>query len=92
MSELRPSTRSHRTDTAYIMHRARKSEFILEKLLAVWEWCNDWFSPDYHRTSEAYDPHGSSTGDAKAMRGRVLPLPRLLLQPIPRRCSKLEHT
>lgn len=37
----------------------------------VWEWCSDWFSPDYH-TSETYDsinPTGPDTGDARVMRG-----------------------
>lgn len=37
----------------------------------VWEWCSDWFSPDYHQ-SEAYDsrnPTGPDTGNARVMRG-----------------------
>ena len=37
----------------------------------VWEWCGDWFSPDYH-TSDAYEPvnpTGPSDGDARVMRG-----------------------
>ncbi|WP_336022670.1 formylglycine-generating enzyme family protein [Halobellus salinisoli] len=37
----------------------------------VWEWCNDWFSPTYHRT-DGYDhenPTGPSTGDERVMRG-----------------------
>ena len=37
----------------------------------VWEWCLDWFSPDYH-TTEAYDhenPTGPDDGDQRVMRG-----------------------
>ena len=37
----------------------------------VWEWCADWFSPDYH-TTEAYDPQnptGAPDGDERVMRG-----------------------
>ncbi|WP_276256549.1 formylglycine-generating enzyme family protein [Halomontanus rarus] len=37
----------------------------------VWEWCRDWFSPDYH-TTDAYDPtnpSGPKDGDARVMRG-----------------------
>ena len=37
----------------------------------VWEWCLDWFSPDYHRTDE-YDhdnPTGPESGDERVMRG-----------------------
>jgi formylglycine-generating enzyme len=35
----------------------------------VWEWCADWFSPDWHRTGPRVDPAGPPTGDARAMRG-----------------------
>lgn len=37
----------------------------------VWEWCGDWFSPDYH-TTDAYsrtNPTGPSEGTARVMRG-----------------------
>jgi formylglycine-generating enzyme required for sulfatase activity len=37
----------------------------------VWEWCGDWFSPDYH-TTDAYDhdnPAGPPKGDQRVMRG-----------------------
>lgn len=37
----------------------------------VWEWCADWFSPDYHTTT-SYDhdnPTGPASGDQRVMRG-----------------------
>jgi sulfatase modifying factor 1 len=37
----------------------------------VWEWCADWFSPDYH-TTDAYDhdnPTGPPQGKQRVMRG-----------------------
>ncbi|WP_248517975.1 formylglycine-generating enzyme family protein [Salinarchaeum laminariae] len=37
----------------------------------VWEWCGDWFSPDYH-TTDAYDtenPTGPPEGPERVMRG-----------------------
>ena len=37
----------------------------------VWEWCHDWFSPDYH-TSPKYtheNPTGPNDGNARVMRG-----------------------
>ena len=37
----------------------------------VWEWCADWFSPDYH-TTDAYDhddPTGPPAGQQRVMRG-----------------------
>ncbi len=35
----------------------------------VWEWCNDWFSADYHKTSTRINPVGPKEGKAKVMRG-----------------------
>ncbi|WP_455432908.1 formylglycine-generating enzyme family protein [Streptosporangium soli] len=35
----------------------------------VWEWCADWWSPDYHRTASRADPAGPPRGDARVMRG-----------------------
>ncbi|GIN70562.1 hypothetical protein J14TS2_10370 [Bacillus sp. J14TS2] len=35
----------------------------------VWEWCNDWFSPQYHLDSITHNPTGPTTGTNKSMRG-----------------------
>lgn len=35
----------------------------------VWEWCSDWFSPDYYAQSPVVDPRGPRTGTARVMRG-----------------------
>ena len=35
----------------------------------VWEWCVDWFSPDWHRTGPRRNPTGPRTGSARVMRG-----------------------
>ncbi|MEE4541895.1 formylglycine-generating enzyme family protein [Streptomyces sp. V4-01] len=35
----------------------------------VWEWCADWFSPDFHRTGPRHDPAGPPDGTARVMRG-----------------------
>lgn len=35
----------------------------------VWEWCSDWFDPDYYQTSPAIDPVGPSAGERKVIRG-----------------------
>lgn len=34
-----------------------------------WEWCADWFSEDYYKTSPKIDPLGPATGDRKVIRG-----------------------
>lgn len=35
----------------------------------VYEWCSDWYAPDYYRTSPAYDPAGANSGDERVLRG-----------------------
>ncbi|MGP3971032.1 formylglycine-generating enzyme family protein [Streptomyces sp. 6N223] len=35
----------------------------------VWEWCADWFSPDWHVTGPRRDPAGPPEGEARVMRG-----------------------
>ena len=36
----------------------------------VWEWCADWFGPDWHLThAGGIDPAGPETGTAKVLRG-----------------------
>lgn len=35
----------------------------------VWEWCQDCFSPDFHKTSTRKNPVGPSTGGSKVIRG-----------------------
>ncbi len=35
----------------------------------VWEWCWDWFEPDYYRRSPRENPLGPETGERRVMRG-----------------------
>jgi formylglycine-generating enzyme required for sulfatase activity len=35
----------------------------------VWEWCADWFAPEYYASSPAADPTGPDTGTHRVMRG-----------------------
>ncbi len=35
----------------------------------VWEWCEDWFTPDYHRTTAADNPIGPAKGERRSLRG-----------------------
>ena len=35
----------------------------------VWEWCADWFSPDFHVNGLRENPAGPSSGQAKVIRG-----------------------
>jgi formylglycine-generating enzyme required for sulfatase activity len=35
----------------------------------VWEWCQDWFSPDFHRSGPRRNPIGPAHADARVLRG-----------------------
>lgn len=35
----------------------------------VWEWCDDWFHPDYFRRSPGTDPEGPESGTTRVLRG-----------------------
>jgi len=35
----------------------------------VWEWCNDWFDPDYYSKDSTKNPMGPPKGSAKVVRG-----------------------
>jgi formylglycine-generating enzyme required for sulfatase activity len=35
----------------------------------VWEWCADWFSPDFHTRDRRTDPHGPPRGTHRVTRG-----------------------
>lgn len=35
----------------------------------AWEWCGDWFSPDYHLYGTRVNPVGPDSGQTKVMRG-----------------------
>ncbi|TYP79769.1 formylglycine-generating enzyme family protein [Paenibacillus methanolicus] len=35
----------------------------------VWEWCSDWFSPEYHRSGESVNPRGAAGGETRTLKG-----------------------
>ncbi len=35
----------------------------------VWEWCEDWFSPNYHRVTRSEDPRYVIPTGRRSMRG-----------------------
>ena len=57
----------------------------------VWEWCDDWFSPAYHHETAADDPQFAQSDRPPLDARRLVPLPRLVLQPLSRRRPQLQH-
>lgn len=35
----------------------------------AWEWCEDWFSAEFHRDADQVNPHGPPVGNARVMKG-----------------------
>src|SRR5581483_11370497 len=35
----------------------------------VWEWCEDWFDPEYYKTCPSQDPVGPPVGGGRVIRG-----------------------
>ena len=57
----------------------------------TWEWCADWFSPEFHLMGTRENPvvlDWKHAGDAR----RVLFVPRVILQPLSRSGAHPEHT
>ena len=57
----------------------------------VWEWCADWFSPTYYRAEPARDPPGPRSGERAGDSRRLVPVPRVVLQPLSRRRTLAQH-
>ena len=57
----------------------------------VWEWIADWFDPDYRARDRSARPAGSAERNPSGPEGRLVSLPRLLLQAVPGRGPAGEH-
>ena len=41
----------------------------------VWQWCEDWYDPDYYKDSPPRDPQGPTTGSMRVDRGGSIQVP-----------------
>jgi formylglycine-generating enzyme required for sulfatase activity len=42
---------------------------LYDMVASVWQWCSDWYDPEYYRRSPGRDPAGPESGSLKVLRG-----------------------
>jgi len=42
---------------------------LYDMVASVWQWCNDWYDPDYYARSPSRNPKGPESGSLKVLRG-----------------------
>ncbi len=42
---------------------------LYDMVASVWQWCNDWYDPDYYKISPDRNPQGPESGSEKVLRG-----------------------
>ena len=57
----------------------------------VWEWCSDWFAPDYYLVSPPDRPARPGVRHEPAPARRLVPLPRVVLLPVSRGFAQRQH-
>jgi formylglycine-generating enzyme required for sulfatase activity len=42
---------------------------LYDMVASVWQWCSDWYDPEYYSRSPERNPHGPESGSEKVLRG-----------------------
>ncbi len=42
---------------------------LFNMVASVWQWCSDWYDPEYYAHSPSRDPQGPESGSVKVLRG-----------------------
>ena len=42
---------------------------LYDMVASVWQWCGDWYDPEYYSRSPVKNPHGPESGSEKVLRG-----------------------
>jgi formylglycine-generating enzyme required for sulfatase activity len=42
---------------------------LYDMVVSVWQWCSDWYDPEYYARSPSGNPEGPESGSLKVLRG-----------------------